>query len=95
MGDSGAAQRELLPFLQAAAAGAGSGQTEWPPLMTLGPNAQATLMAECRLAFAPCRWRRFSLRVLGVRRWYEESLQLWLASRSYLRDLPFPYPSVG
>ena len=44
---------------------------------------------------APYRWRRNFLRVLGRRRWYEESLALWLVSRSYLRYLPFPYPSVS
>ena len=40
------------------------------------------------------RWRRFLLRMMARRVWHDQSLLLWLQSRSYLHYLPFPYPSI-
>ena len=71
-----AQQAALLPALVAQA------QADASVIVTLGPVAQKTLMAECRQAFAPYRWRRFIMRLLGRR-------------RSYLRYLPYPYPPVS
>ena len=65
------------------------------PDSTLWLVAQKTLVAECRQAFAPYRWRRFIMRLLGTRQWYEQSLLLWVVARSCLRYLPYPYPSVS
>ena len=57
-------------------------------------GAQQQLMKDCRLAFAPYRWRRFTLRLMDRKDWHLRSLLLWLCSRASLRFLPFPYPSV-
>ncbi|CAK9001693.1 unnamed protein product, partial [Durusdinium trenchii] len=46
-------------------------------------------------AFVPYRWRRFVLRTLGRAFWHARSLLLWLAPRSHLRYLPFPYPAIS
>lgn len=63
-------------------------------ILTLGPAAQRQLMSECRLAFAIYRWRRFILRLQDRAQWHVHGLLLWLVSRSYLRFLPYPYPSI-
>ncbi|CAK9109162.1 unnamed protein product [Durusdinium trenchii] len=46
-------------------------------------------------AFVPYRWRRFILRMLDRAFWHARSLLLWLAPRSHLRYLPFPYPAIS
>lgn len=51
----------------------GPGEGDASVIVTLGPVAQKTLMAECRQAFAPYRWRGFIMRLLGRRQWYEQA----------------------
>ena len=41
------------------------------------------------------RWRRFLLRLWDRQIWHLRGLVLWLCSRSYLRFVPYPYPSVS
>ena len=41
------------------------------------------------------KWRRFVLRLWDRQQWHFRGLVLWLCARSYLRYLPFPYPSIS
>lgn len=41
------------------------------------------------------KWRRFVLRLWDRQQWHFRGLVLWLCARSFLRYLPFPYPSIS
>ncbi|CAK9110913.1 unnamed protein product [Durusdinium trenchii] len=67
---------------------------ELQPLDPLTPQLLRTFQEVNTKAIVPYRWNRFILRVLDRRQWHARSLLIQFNSRSHLRYLPFPYPSV-
>lgn len=67
----------------------------YPELPTLTPGLYQQYAEHCRGEIAPYRWRRFIIRLMHRALWHAKGLLLWLAGRSYLRYVPFPYPAIG
>ncbi|CAK9043510.1 unnamed protein product [Durusdinium trenchii] len=65
------------------------------PLEPLTPSLVKAFKQEHPRGFVPYRWNRFALRLMSRNAWHAQSILIQFASRSHLRFLPFPYPSVG
>ncbi|CAK9020086.1 unnamed protein product [Durusdinium trenchii] len=65
------------------------------PLEPLTPSLVKAFKQEHPRGFVPYRWNRFALRLMSRNVWHAQSILIQFASRSHLRFLPFPYPSIG